>query len=34
MGVTYVDYPSSPNISHGRMMADRDYLSFNAKYSF
>lgn len=34
VGVTYVDYLSSPSISQGRMMADRDYLSFNAKYSF
>ena len=34
VGVTYVDYLSSANVKHGRMMADRDYVSFNAKYSF
>jgi hypothetical protein len=34
VGLTYVDYLSSPNIAKGRTMADRDYLSFNAKYSF
>lgn len=34
VGLTYVDYLSSANIAKGRMMADRDYVSFNAKYSF
>ncbi|TDF85946.1 DUF1302 domain-containing protein [Pseudomonas sp. H9] len=34
VGLTYVDYLSSPNVAMGRLLADRDYLSFNAKYSF
>lgn len=34
VGLTYVDFLSSPNIALGRTMADRDYVSFNAKYSF
>ncbi|MNO49385.1 hypothetical protein D3C76_397370 [compost metagenome] len=34
VGLTYVDFLSSPDIARGRTMADRDYLSFNAKYSF
>lgn len=34
VGVTYVDFLSSANIAKGRTMADRDYVSFNAKYSF
>lgn len=34
VGLTYVDFLSSPDIARGRTLADRDYLSFNAKYSF
>lgn len=34
VGLTYVAYLSSPDIAQGRLMADRDYLSFNAKYTF
>lgn len=34
VGLTYVDFLSSPNIAYGRTMADRDYVSFNGKYSF
>ncbi len=34
VGLTYVDFLSSPNVELGRTMADRDYVSFNAKYSF
>lgn len=33
-GMTYVAYLSSPDIAQGRLMADRDYLSVNAKYTF
>ncbi len=34
MGLTYVAYLSSADIAQGRTMADRDYLSFNGKYTF
>ncbi|MND59620.1 hypothetical protein D3C80_508220 [compost metagenome] len=34
VGLTYVAYLSSPDIAQGRLLADRDYLSFNAKYTF
>lgn len=34
VGITYVAYLSSPDITQGRLMADRDYLSLNAKYAF
>ncbi|UVE19803.1 DUF1302 domain-containing protein [Pseudomonas sp. LS44] len=34
VGLTYVGYLSSPDIDQGRTLADRDYLSFNAKYTF
>lgn len=34
VGITYVAYLSSPDIAQGRLMADRDYLSLNAKYAF
>ncbi|WP_238474461.1 DUF1302 domain-containing protein [Pseudomonas cavernae] len=34
VGLTYVGYLSSPDIAQGRTLADRDYLSFNAKYTF
>ncbi|MQU04146.1 DUF1302 family protein [Pseudomonas helleri] len=34
VGITYVVYLSSPDIAQGRLMADRDYLSLNAKYAF
>lgn len=34
LGATWVNYLSSPDISEGRTMADRDYLSLNAKYTF
>ena len=34
VGLTYVAYLSSPDIAQGRLMADRDYLSLNAKYTF
>jgi len=34
VGMTYVAYLSSPDVAQGRLMADRDYLSFNAKYTF
>lgn len=34
VGATWVNYLSSPDISKGRVMADRDYLSFNVKYTF
>jgi len=32
--MTYVMYLSSADIAQGRMMADRDYLSLNGKYTF
>lgn len=34
LGATWVNYLSSPDIAKGRTMADRDYLSLNAKYTF
>ena len=34
IGTTWVNYLSSPDIDKGRLMADRDYLSFNVKYTF
>jgi len=34
VGITYVAYLNSPDIAQGRLMADRDYLSLNAKYAF
>jgi hypothetical protein len=34
VGATLVNYLSSPSIEHGRLLADRDYLSFNVKYTF
>lgn len=34
VGATWVNYLSSPDVEHGRLMADRDYLSFNVKYTF
>ena len=34
LGVTWVNYLSSPSIADGRTMADRDYVTLNAKYTF
>ncbi|WP_328592925.1 DUF1302 domain-containing protein [Pseudomonas saliphila] len=34
LGATWVNYLSSSDIAKGRTMADRDYLSLNAKYTF
>ncbi|MDF2488672.1 MAG: hypothetical protein K0S77_1294 [Pseudomonas sp.] len=34
VGLTYVAYLSSPDVAHGRLLADRDYVSFNTKYTF
>lgn len=34
VGATWVNYLSSPDIDKGRLMADRDYLSINVKYTF
>ena len=34
VGATWVNYLSSPDIDKGRLMADRDYLSLNVKYTF
>ena len=34
IGMTYVAYLSSPDFAQGRLLADRDYLSLNAKYTF
>ncbi|MHC8318721.1 DUF1302 domain-containing protein [Pseudomonas sp. LB3P31] len=34
VGMTYVAYLSSPDVAQGRSLADRDYLSLNAKYTF
>jgi len=34
VGMTYVAYLSSPDVAQGRLLADRDYLSLNAKYTF
>ena len=34
VGLTYVGYYGSPSIANGRTMADRDYVSLSAKYTF
>ncbi|WP_245650929.1 DUF1302 domain-containing protein [Thauera butanivorans] len=34
IGLTYVGYFGSPSIAEGRTMADRDYVSLSAKYTF
>ncbi|GAA4002172.1 DUF1302 domain-containing protein [Comamonas faecalis] len=34
LGLTWVNYLGSADIAAGRTMADRDYVSFNAKYTF
>ena len=34
VGMTYIAYLSSPDVAQGRLLADRDYLSLNAKYTF
>ncbi|PSL15886.1 uncharacterized protein DUF1302 [Marinobacterium halophilum] len=34
VGLTYVNFLSSANLDKGRMMADRDYVSLSAKYTF
>ncbi len=34
IGMTYVAYLGSPDIANGRTLADRDYLSLSAKYTF
>ncbi|HRP24067.1 MAG TPA: DUF1302 family protein [Thauera sp.] len=34
LGLTWVNYLGSPSLAQQRMMADRDYVSFNAKYTF
>lgn len=34
VGMTYVAFLSSPDVAQGRLLADRDYVSLNAKYSF
>ncbi|MFD1699746.1 DUF1302 domain-containing protein [Halopseudomonas phragmitis] len=34
IGMTWVNYLSSANVAKDRVMADRDYLSINAKYTF
>jgi len=34
VGLTYVTYIGSASIADGRTLADRDYLSLNAKYTF
>ncbi|MFT3759186.1 DUF1302 domain-containing protein [Thauera sp.] len=34
LGLTWVNYLGSPSLRHQRTMADRDYVSFNAKYTF
>lgn len=34
VGLTYVTYIGSASVADGRTLADRDYLSFNAKYTF
>ena len=34
IGTTWVNYLSSANVEKSRLMADRDYLSFNVKYTF
>jgi hypothetical protein len=34
VGLTWVNYLSSANLEKGRTMADRDYVSLSAKYTF
>lgn len=34
LGLTWVNYLGSPDIKAGRTMADRDYVTLNAKYTF
>ncbi|CAM5289012.1 hypothetical protein TMEC54S_00843 [Thauera mechernichensis] len=34
LGITWVNYLGSPSVKQQRTMADRDYVSFNAKYTF
>ena len=34
LGLTYVAYLSSADIAQGRTLSDRDYVSFNGKYTF
>ena len=34
VGLTYVGYLGSPSVANGRTLADRDYVSLNAKYTF
>lgn len=34
VGLTYVAYLSSPDVVQGRLLADRDYVSLNVKYTF
>lgn len=34
VGLTYIGYYGSPSIANGRTMADRDYVSLSAKYTF
>jgi len=34
VGLTWVNYLSSANLNKGRTMADRDYVSLSAKYTF
>lgn len=34
VGLTYVGYLGSADIANGRTLADRDYLSLNAKYTY
>lgn len=34
LGLTWVNYLGSPSLEQRRTMADRDYVSFNAKYTF
>jgi hypothetical protein len=34
VGLTYVTYIGSASVADSRTLADRDYLSFNAKYTF
>jgi hypothetical protein len=34
IGLTYAGYLGSPSVRYGRTMADRDYVSLSAKYTF
>ncbi len=34
VGLTYVGYLGSPSVANGRTLADRDYVSLSAKYTF